>query len=119
MRILHQGGDGHYHLGGDHDCHQKEHTHAHTHGDEEKQEGPGRNINIDAAYLHVLGDLLMSVGVIIASIFIFINEDWVIADPICTYLFSIIVCFTVIPVVKNCLNVLFEGSPEHLDIMQM
>ena len=58
----------------------------------------------------------MSIGVIIASVLICFNEDYVIADPICTYIFSIIVVFTVIPVVKNCLNVLFEGSPGHIDV---
>ena len=102
MSILHQG-DGHYHLGGDHD---HDHDHeggeyqyhgGHSHGEE--VEGR-RNINVDAAFLHVLGDMLMSVGVIIAAIIIYFKEDWKIADPICTYVFSIIVCFTVSKVVK-------------------
>lgn len=109
MSILHQG-DGHYHLGGDHD-HDHDHGHGHGHGDEEKKEESHghdekkepetrRNINVDAAYLHVLGDMLMSIGVIIAATIIFFKEDWKVADPICTYLFSIIVCFTVSKVVK-------------------
>ena len=99
MSILHQG-DGHYHLGGDdhdHDHEGGEEYHGgHSHGDEDA----GRNINVDAAYLHVLGDMLMSVGVIIAATIIYFKEDWKVADPICTYLFSVIVCFTVSKVVK-------------------
>jgi solute carrier family 30 (zinc transporter), member 2 len=121
MSILHQG-DGHYHLGGSHDHdhdHGHGHSHGHSHGDDEAhdhghehgEKPKKRNINVDAAFLHVLGDMLMSVGVVIASIFIYFKPEWQIADPICTYLFSIIVCFTVKPVVNDCIVVLLEGSP--------
>ena len=96
MSILHQG-DGHYHLGGDdHDHDHGDGGHDHGHGDEDA----GRNINVDAAYLHVLGDMLMSVGVIIAATIIYFLPNAKIADPLCTYLFSLIVCFTVSKVVK-------------------
>lgn len=74
------------------------------------------NINVTSAYLHVLGDLLMSVGVIIAAIIIYFRPDYRIADPLCTYLFSIIILFTTIPVVKECTFVLLEGSPDSIDI---
>jgi zinc transporter 2 len=63
--------------------------------------------------------MLMSVGVIIAAIIIYINEDYRIADPICTYLFSIIVCFTTIPVFKQCIRVMMEGTPLELDSEEM
>jgi len=77
------------------------------------------NINVTSAYLHVLGDLLMSVGVIIAAIIIYFWPHLKIADPLCTYLFSIIILFTTIPVVKECTNVLLEGSPEHISIQKL
>ena len=116
MKILHQG-DGHYHLGGGHDhdhghghSHDEEHSHDHDHKHEK------RNLNVDAAFLHVLGDMLMSIGVVIASCFIMYNPEWTIADPICTYLFSVIVCFTVYPVVNQCIIVLLEGSPDQIKV---
>ena len=77
---------------------------------------PRWNINVTSAYLHVLGDLLMSVGVIIASVIIYFKPEWRIADPLCTFLFSIIVVFTTIPVVKECTFVLLEGSPDSIDV---
>ena len=128
MKILHQG-EGHYHLGGSHD-HDHDHgdgaDHHHeggavTEGSEKKpcgghgHEKAERNINVDAAMLHALGDMIMSIGVCIAAGFILYNPKWVIADPICTVAFSIIVCVTVTPVVKNCINVLMEGSPSEVD----
>lgn len=58
----------------------------------------------------------MSVGVVIASIVIYLNPALTIADPICTYLFSIIVCFTTVPVFKECIRVMMEGTPGHIDV---
>ena len=69
-----------------------------------------------SAYLHVLGDMLMSIGVIIAAVAIYFKQEWRIVDPICTYLFSVIVCCTTLPVFKDCINVLLEGTPTVVDI---
>jgi zinc transporter 2 len=80
--------------------------------------GP-KNINVTSAYLHVLGDLLMSVGVIIAAVIIYFRPDWTIADPICTYLFSVIIMCTSIPVFKDCILVLMEGTPGDVDVEQL
>jgi zinc transporter 2 len=79
------------------------------------QDAPRWNINVTSAYLHVLGDLLMSVGVIIAAIIIYIKPELRIVDPLCTYLFSVIICFTTIPIFKECMFVLLEGSPKAID----
>jgi len=78
---------------------------------------PGvRNINITSAYLHVLGDLLMSVGVIIAAVVIYFKPTWTLADPLCTYLFSVIIVCTSVPVFKDCSMVLMEATPGDFDI---
>jgi zinc transporter 2 len=146
MKILHQGEGGYHMGGGgcSHDHGDGEHKHeggekhehkhgagcSHGHGDEEKG-GHGhshshddkgkvgatrRNINVDAAFLHALGDMIMSIGVCVAGSFIYFGgEDFTVADPICTFIFSCIVCFTVTPIVKNCINVLMEGAPAEID----
>lgn len=99
----HEGGDIQYHGG-----------HKEGHGEPKKKEAR-RNINVDAAFLHALGDMIMSIGVCIAGAIIFFQPKWVVADPICTFVFSVIVCFTVTPIVKNCINVLMEGAPTEID----
>jgi len=76
-------------------------------------------MNIDAAFLHVMGDMLMSVGVIIAAFFIWMNPDLWYFDPLCTYLFSVIVMFTTIPIVKNCIQILMEGTPPGVNIEKL
>jgi len=109
------GAHGHSHEGGE-----KAHGHAakkddgHGHGKKEEKKAR-RNINVDAAFLHALGDMIMSIGVCIAGAFIYFQPTWVVADPICTFVFSVIVCFTVTPIVKNCINVLMEGAPTEID----
>jgi len=99
-----------------------DHNHDHDHSevkDEQKVKDVKKkwtsNINLDAAMLHVIGDCIMSIGVIIASIIIYIWPEAWMCDPICTYFFAVIVCFTTIPVTKRCLGVLMEGTPEKFD----
>ena len=74
------------------------------------------NINVNAAYLHVLGDMIMSVGVIIAATIIYFDENLWWVDPICTYVFSVIVVFTTIPIIKSCIHVMMEGAPRAFDL---
>ena len=64
--------------------------------------------------------MLQSIGVIIAATIIYFFEDAhpgiIIVDPICTFIFCILVIFTTIPVTQDCLNVLMEASPKEIDI---
>lgn len=58
-------------------------------------------------------------GVCVAGTIIYINPDWWIADPICTYVFSIIVFFTVKPIIMKCTNILMESSPDEIDANEL
>nr|CAH7718068.1 unnamed protein product [Callosobruchus chinensis] len=69
------------------------------------------NINVRAAAIHVLGDLLQSVGVLVAALIIKFFPGAKVADPICTLIFSVIVICTTIRVGKDSLWYLIEGSP--------
>jgi len=78
-----------------------------------------RDINIDAAMLHVMGDCIMSIGVIIAAIIIYIWPQAWVCDPICTYLFAVIVIITTYPVTRKCIVVLMEGTPDKFDTKKL
>ena len=73
------------------------------------------NINIRAAIVHMVGDMIQSLGVIIAAVIIYVKPDWTIADPICTFLFSILVMFTTVPIFKDCMRYLMENAPADID----
>lgn len=74
-----------------------------------------KNLNIRSAFLHVIGDLIQSIGVVIAALVIYFKPSYHIADPICTFMFSGIVLFTTWKLLKDAVHVLMEGSPLHID----
>ena len=109
--------------------HDNEHEHEHHHHDSEDEEiglhdedehkHKNTNVNLRASFIHVLGDALQNVGVLIAGLIIFLFPNFSIADPICTYIFSIIVGMTTIRILKDCIFVLMEGSPVDVDIEEL
>ncbi|KAK9053097.1 hypothetical protein SSX86_029727 [Deinandra increscens subsp. villosa] len=74
-----------------------------------------RNINVQGAYLHVLGDSVQSIGVMIGAAVIWYNPNLKIIDPICTLLFSVIVLYTTINMLRDILEVLMESTPREID----
>ena len=75
------------------------------------------NLNVRATIIHILGDIFQSIGVVIASILIWINPDKLkIADPIITFIFGIVILFTTIKIVRDCITVLMEGTPMELKL---
>lgn len=82
--------------------------------------------------LHIIGDLISSVGVLIASIIIMVEDltyvqldptsrtnRYLIADPICTFVFAVLVVFTTLPLMRECYHVLMESAPSHIDTEAM
>ncbi|XP_023016514.2 proton-coupled zinc antiporter SLC30A2 isoform X1 [Leptinotarsa decemlineata] len=84
---------------------------CHAHGHAPHAHVASNNINVRAAAIHVLGDLLQSVGVLAAALIVKFCPDAQIADPICTLIFSALVVCTTIRVAKDSLWFLIEGSP--------
>ncbi|MHC5253340.1 cation diffusion facilitator family transporter [Listeria kieliensis] len=73
------------------------------------------NLNMRSAFLHVLGDLLGSVGAIAAALLI-IFFGWDIADPIASVLVSIFVLISGIRVFRESIQVLMEGKPANVEV---
>ena len=79
----------------------------------------GENLNVRAAIVHMVGDMIQSLGVIAAAVIIYIKPDWTIADPICTFLFTILVMMTTIPIFSDCLRYLMEMAPEGIETVEL
>jgi cobalt-zinc-cadmium efflux system protein len=77
--------------------------------------GDKENLNVRSAFLHVLGDMLGSVGAIIAALLIMFF-GWGIADPIASVIVAILVLISGWRVTKESIHVLMEGTPRHLDL---
>lgn len=76
------------------------------------------NLNVRSAFLHVLGDLLGSVGAIIAALLIKFF-GWTAADPIASILVSILVIISGWRVTRDTVHILMEGTPGHINIEEV
>jgi len=73
------------------------------------------NLNLRGAFLHVIGDLLGSVGAVIAALFIiFFNWTW--ADPLASIIVACLVLLSGYRVTLDALHVLMEGTPKNINI---
>jgi len=105
------------------------HTHDHDHSHEELGHSSDSsissshrnsvNLNVRAALIHVIGDFIQSLGVLIAAaiIYFYPHLQWI--DPICTFFFSILVLITTFHIIKDVTNVLMEGIPKGIDFLEV
>lgn len=76
--------------------------------------GDNDNLNIKAAALHVIGDLLGSVAALIAALVI-IYTGWTPIDPILSVFVAVIILRSAWHVVRRSGHILLEGAPEGFD----
>ncbi|MEO4053099.1 cation diffusion facilitator family transporter [Solibacillus sp. CAU 1738] len=73
------------------------------------------NLNMRAAFLHVIGDMLGSVGAIVAAIVIMLF-GWNWADPLASVIVAALVLVSGLRVTKDALHVLMEGTPANVNV---
>ncbi|XP_005998389.1 zinc transporter 4 [Latimeria chalumnae] len=102
---------------------QSGHLHSHSHGpsgdaaQRDRDHGHNRgSLAVRAAFIHALGDLVQSTGVLVAAYVIRFKPEYKIADPICTYVFSVLVLFTTIRIMWDTGIILLEGVPRNLNV---
>ncbi|KAF5834230.1 hypothetical protein DUNSADRAFT_9182 [Dunaliella salina] len=108
----------------DDDCNHGDHEgdghasgHGHAHGGCCHQ-----NMNMRSALLHVLGDLLQSIGVALAGLLIWIKQDdprWTLADPICTFIFAALVLYMTQGIIRDIMRILMQRTPVQHDLAEI
>ncbi|KAJ4821970.1 Metal tolerance protein 1 [Turnera subulata] len=86
---------------------------------DDHKKNKSRNINVQGAYLHALGDSIQSIGVMIGGGIIWYKPEWKIVDVICTFMFSVIVLGTTIRMLRSILEVLMESTPREIDATKL
>ncbi|NOZ46651.1 MAG: cation transporter [Chlorobi bacterium] len=77
-----------------------------------------KNLNMKAAYLHLLGDTLSSVAVIVGGILIIkFNLYWV--DPLITVLIGLYILKESYSILKQAGNILMQSAPENLNLEEI
>lgn len=92
--------------------------HDHHHDELEVQKENHRNLNVQSAFLHVLGDLISSIGVIVAAVLIRITSAYWI-DPLISTIIGIIILVSAYRVTRKSLHILVEGVPEGMSIKKI
>lgn len=82
------------------------------------RKGAKGNINIRAAYFHLLSDAVSSVAVIIGAVFIIsFNIYWI--DPLLTILISIYILKAAYSIIKEAINIIMMSSPHNIDLQKV
>jgi cobalt-zinc-cadmium efflux system protein len=74
-----------------------------------------QSLNLHAAFLHVLGDALGSVGAVAAGI-IMLLTGWYAADPIVSILIGLLILYTSWELVKDSVDILMQCVPKGIDM---
>lgn len=72
------------------------------------------NLNMRAVYLHILGDLLGSIGVLLSGAILWLT-GWNPIDPIITLLFTLAIIYSAWKVIAQSIKILMESTPEDVD----
>ncbi len=75
----------------------------------------GGNLNIRGAYLHVLGDALSSLGVIVGGV-VMLFTSWYWVDPIISVLICLVILRGAVTLVKDSADILLEAVPKGLEL---
>ncbi|XP_042490249.1 metal tolerance protein A1-like isoform X2 [Macadamia integrifolia] len=74
------------------------------------------NLNLQGAYLHILGDLIQSIGVMIGGAIIWAKPEWLVVDLVCTIVFCMLVLYTTASILRNVVNILMESTPDGINV---
>lgn len=92
---------------------------VHTHDHDKDGDSPaGRDLNLRSAFLHVVGDAISSVGVILAAIIISVS-GWEWMDPLMSFLIGLIILVGSYRVLRSSLHILIEGVPEGMHLSRV
>lgn len=77
--------------------------------------GHAENLNVRAAYLHILGDALGSLGALLAGVVI-LATGWILVDPIVSVGIALLVLAGAWRLVRESVDILLEGAPRHISL---
>jgi cobalt-zinc-cadmium efflux system protein len=80
--------------------------------------GAGDNMNLRGAMLHLMGDAISSVGVILSGLVIMLSGWWII-DPLVSIGIGLIIIYGAVRLIDESVDVLLEGTPRHINLDQV
>lgn len=80
--------------------------------------GAKDNLNSRAAYVHMAGDALSALAVLLAAALIK-ETGWIYADPVVSILIALFILWSSLGIVREATDILLEASPKGIDIDQL
>lgn len=86
-----------------------------SHGHDDGHDHDEDNINVNAARLHVLGDMLGSIGAAVAA-GVILATGWTPIDPILSVLMAVLIVRSAWRLLRESTHILMEHTPPHVDL---
>jgi cobalt-zinc-cadmium efflux system protein len=80
--------------------------------------GSEHDLNLRSAFLHLMGDVLSTLGAVIAGIIIvFTNWNWL--DPLVSVLIGALILWNAWGILRQAIHILLESTPESINVNSM
>ena len=76
------------------------------------------DLNIRAAFMHMLGDAVSSMAIVLGAVIIHFTK-WTVIDPALSVLIGAFIIWTAWDIIKESLNVLLEGLPRGMELSEV
>jgi cobalt-zinc-cadmium efflux system protein len=80
--------------------------------------GREHDLNVRGAFLHMVADALVSVGVVVAGA-LYLWQGWAWLDPVISLVIAVVIVVGTWGLLRQSLHLLFDGVPEHIDLAQV
>ena len=77
--------------------------------------GAKHDMNIRSAYLHMVGDAVSALGVVLAGVLVLITQS-TLADPVVSLMIAALILYSSYDVLRESTTVLLEGTPASMDM---
>jgi cobalt-zinc-cadmium efflux system protein len=82
------------------------------------RKGSEHDLNIRSAFLHLMGDVLSTIGAVIAGVIIyFTGANWL--DPLVSVLIGFLILYNAWGILRDSVNILLEATPHDVDAAQL
>lgn len=82
------------------------------------KDGSDHDLNLRSAFLHLMGDVMSTLGAVIAGIIIYFTQ-WNWLDPLVSVLIGLFILWNAWSILRQSIHILLESTPENIDIKEM
>ncbi len=82
------------------------------------RKGSGEDLNLRSAYLHLMGDVLSTLGAVAAGVIIFFT-DWYWLDPVVSVFIGLLILWNAWGILRETVDILLESTPRDVDMDAM